>query len=208
MLKLVGLGLILGLVKIICPFCIMLPYPYHFLSLSNISFLGASISAFELLLGCGLSREFVYFGIALLSMLVVVEIVFIIAVVSCLNDINLAEVTLTKWRLNKGSIDKDLAILGLKSFNCCVDESNGIVTANRHVFDGPGRRLAIPNENSNLLSLHSSNPSNLLNSSNNSNSSTVNISTINGQKLQKTSNSVPPPNPFPKMPNSSGGSVV
>ena len=126
--------------------------------LYDISSLASSCSAFDLLMGCSLTKEYLYSCITLLTLLIITEIAFFISIISCLNDIKLAETILTKFRLNNAALKKEFNMLGLNYFYCC-NNGNGNTDvgflSNRHVFDGPGRKLNVTST-SNTTSLLSS----------------------------------------------------
>lgn len=144
----------------------------------DISSLGATVATTELLRGCSLSDEYVKTGIIFLCALIIVEMSSFVTIISCLNDIKLAEIYLIKWRLNEAALRADFKMLGLSSFICCGNEVARELS-NRHVFDMPGRRLGLVT----TAALGENNPL-LINTG------------------------VPSHAPFPKMPHTNPGSLV
>mmetsp|Transcript_8058 Transcript_8058/g.8087 ORF Transcript_8058/g.8087 Transcript_8058/m.8087 type:complete len:638 (+) Transcript_8058:148-2061(+) len=144
----------------------------------DVSSLGAAVAAWELLKGCSLSDEYILTGLIFLIALVIVEISFFARIISCLNDIKLAESHLIRWRFNEAALRIDFKVLGLSSLVCCGNEVAR--EASRHVFDVPGRRLGIVP----IAPLGENNP------------------------LLISTSGVPSPAPFPKMSNTNHGSLV
>ena len=188
--------------------------------LYDISSLASSYSAFDLLIGCDLTREYLYSCIALLTLLIITEITFFILIISCLNDIKLTEPILTRFRLNEAALKKEFNMLGLNYFYCC---NNGNTDAgflsNRHVFDGPGRRLNV-NSTSNTTSLLSStsNTTSLLSSIENQDEETnlliskkgiMKISKDKSNDTIRNQNILPTSIPIPIIPhNNHRGSII
>lgn len=167
--------------------------------LYDISSLASSTAAFDLLLGCSLTKNYIYSCMLLLIFLIMIEIAFFTLMISCLNDIKLAEPILIKYRFNEAVLKKEFNMLGLHYFNCCNNGNTEIgFLSNRHVFDGPGRRLNVattsittsipmqlPDEETNLIS-------------NNKNVMKISVSKDNNNKKN---NNLPPAIPFPIIPN-------
>lgn len=179
-------------------------------TLYDLSSLGASVAATELLLGCGLSSLYVYCGYGLLATLIFLQIVFFCYTVTCINDIKLSESVMQKWRLNDTSLQKDIKMLGLGCFPCFHTPSiwsDVGAQIGRHVFDGPGRRAAVPpGEESRLLTELSVRDARtaILRSPN---TSVVDIKSKIGLKINKGGD-VPSPLPFPLTPSQVSIAIV
>jgi hypothetical protein len=107
----------------------------------DLSSLSASLAALDLLTGCGLTVQYVTFGMGLLSVLVVAEVVFLSFLLANINDIKLSESVMQSLQLNGTALQRDLKMLGLSCLPCCGGGGeSGLIS--RHVFDGPGRRAA------------------------------------------------------------------
>ena len=169
----------------------------------DLASLSTAFAAYNLLIGCGLSVEYIYSGAVLLIALITIEIYYFCVLIGCLNDIKLAEPTLTLWRLNVVSLNKDFKLFGLSCLSCCgAGNAESGLLFRGHVFDGPGRRLAVStpvpdNEETKLWNGSKAATTN----ANSANTLMIDINKINGKKITKID--VPAPLPFPVIPNTS-----
>ena len=168
--------------------------------LYDISTLGASLAAVDLLMGCGLPVHQVYTGLALMSASAVLEAMLLVLTVACINDIPLSQPVMLLFRLDAASLQRDVKVLGLRCLPCCrADSDDGHMTT-RHVFDTPGRRAAPESSTREVSRLLTEAPSSSSSYSDivTPSSSTIDFKSIVGLKIAKTL-------PFPKLPSTRTG---